>query len=125
MASTITTSHVLRCMLLTDREKGIGRCFTNDLVGHAADNVDVHGQDCFGRFGEFPRMELEFVNGYYYDAGFNGKIVDTMKHLFEQRLKCKSVDNPLQMVFTELMNSAYGKSRGTERVGLPPTLLSS
>ena len=58
----------------------------------------------------FQDVEFEFVNGYYYDEGFNDKIVGTMKHLFEQRLKYKAVKNPIQMVFKELMNSAYGKS---------------
>jgi len=86
-------------------EKGI-RCFTNDLVGNVVYFDKVGLED----FENFHQGEIEFINGYYYDKGFNNKINETMKYLFSQRLKYKREGNPIQMVFKELMNSSYGKA---------------
>ena len=59
---------------------------------------------------QFQDVEYQFIKGYYFDEGRNDKIKETMKHLFNQRLKYKKEKNPIQMVFKELMNSSYGKS---------------
>ena len=86
-------------------EKGI-RCFTNELVGNVVYFDKVGLED----FENFHQGEIEFINGYYYNQGFNDKINETMKYLFSQRLKYKKQGNPIQMVFKELMNSSYGKA---------------
>jgi len=86
-------------------EKGI-RCFTNDLIGKIVYLDKIGLED----FENFQGGEIEFINGYYYNQGFNTKINDTMKFLFQQRLKYKKMKNPIQMVFKELMNSSYGKA---------------
>ena len=92
-------------------EAGI-RNFTNDLVGEKV-YMDKIALDDLVKFQD---AEFEFINGYYYDEGFNDTIVKTIKYIFEQRLKYKRMkdedgnSNPIQMVFKELMNSSYGKT---------------
>ena len=82
------------------------RNFTNDLVGKIL-YIDKTGLEDLIKYQQ---VEYEFINGYYYDSGYNPKIKTTIRHLFNQRLIYKKVDNPLQMVFKECMNSCYGKS---------------
>ena len=82
------------------------RNFTNDLVGKLL-YIDKTGLEDLIKYQQ---VEYEFINGYYYDEGYNPNIKATMRHLFTQRLKYKRDDNPLQMVFKECMNSCYGKS---------------
>ena len=86
-------------------ESGI-RNFTNDLVGQKV-YMDKIALDDLVRFQD---AEFKFINGYYYDEGFNPKIVETITYVFSQRLKYKKMNNPLQLVFKELMNSSYGKT---------------
>ena len=95
--------HFPLASILTD--KGI-RNFTNDLEGHIIFLDKTGLEDC----EKFMKIEYEFIKGYYYDEGHNNKIKNTMRHLFNQRLKYKKEKNPIQMVFKELMNSSYGKS---------------
>jgi hypothetical protein len=59
---------------------------------------------------EFQGIEYEFLEGYYFDEGFNTKIKDTIKHMFNQRLKYKKEKNPIQVIYKLLMNSSYGKT---------------
>ena len=82
------------------------RDFTNDLVDEEVYMDKVGLEDLVN----FQGVEYEFIMGYYYDEGRNIKIKETMRHLFNQRLKFKKEKNPIQMVFKELMNSSYGKS---------------
>ncbi len=97
------------CSLLT--EDGI-RNFTNDLVGEKL-YIDKIGLDDLVKF---QNVEFKFINGYYYNEGFQTKIIETIKYVFQQRLKYKAMkdedgnSNPLQLVFKELMNSSYGKT---------------
>jgi hypothetical protein len=82
------------------------RNFTNDLIGKVL-YIDKTGLEDLIKYQQ---VEYEFINGYYYDEGYNPNIKTTIRHLFTQRLKYKRDDNPLQMVFKECMNSCYGKS---------------
>lgn len=59
---------------------------------------------------EFQGIEYKFLEGYYFDEGFNTKIKDTIKHMFNQRLKYKAENNPIQTLYKLLMNSSYGKT---------------
>jgi len=86
-------------------EDGV-RNFTNDLVGNKLYVDKIALEDMI----RFQNVEYNFIKGYYYDEGFNDKIKETITYVFEQRLKYKKLDNPLQLVFKELMNSSYGKT---------------
>ena len=39
----------------------------------------------------FQDVEYQFIKGYYFDEGRNDKIKETMRHLFNQRLKYKNL----------------------------------
>ena len=82
------------------------RNFTNDMVGQVVYMDNIALTDLV----RFQDAEYEFINGYYYDEGFNDTICSVIREIFEERLKYKKQGNPLQLVFKELMNSSYGKT---------------
>ena len=87
--------------------KGDGvRVFTNDLEGRVLYLDKTALEDLI----KYQQVEYEFINGYYYDEGFQPKINEVIQHIFNQRLKFKNEHNPIEMVFKECMNSSYGKS---------------
>ena len=90
---------------LIDEKSGV-RNFTNDIEGKIIYIDKIALEDLI----EYQKIKYEFINGYYYDDGFNNKVNETITHLFNQRLKFKKVKNPVQMIFKEIMNSSYGKS---------------
>ena len=100
----IKKSYDFPCSSLLTKE-GI-RNFTNDLEGHKIYIDNIALEDLI----KYQGAEFKFINGYYYNDGFNNKINETITYLFNQRLKFKKLKNPLQLVFKELMNSSYGKS---------------
>jgi hypothetical protein len=59
---------------------------------------------------EFYDIEYKVKRGYYFNEGFNTKINEFVKKLFELRLKYKSLNNPLEVTIKLLLNSIYGKS---------------
>ena len=54
-------------------------------------------------------IKFKIVRGYYYDEGRNCKLKEVIKTLFDERIKAKNEDNPIQAIYKLLMNSAYGK----------------
>jgi len=59
---------------------------------------------------KFHEIEFEIIRGYYFDEGFNTKIKDTIKFLFDERLRYKKEKNNIEMVYKLIMNSGYGKT---------------
>ena len=59
---------------------------------------------------EFYDIEYEVLRGYYFDEGYNNKINEFIKKLFDLRKKYKEEGNPLQNTIKLLLNSIYGKS---------------
>ena len=58
----------------------------------------------------FYDIDYEIVRGYYFNEGFNTKINDLIKILFDLRAKYKKEGNHLQETIKLLLNSIYGKS---------------
>lgn len=86
-------------------EEGV-RIFSNDMVGKII-RVDRYTlEDLI----EFQGVSFEVVRGYYFNEGFNNKINDVIKFVFDERLRMKKEGNPAQEVFKLIMNSGYGKS---------------
>lgn len=55
-------------------------------------------------------IKYEIIEGYYFDEGFNTKIKDEIKVLFDERIKAKDAKNEcLQQTYKLMMNSSYGK----------------
>ena len=59
---------------------------------------------------QFYDIEYDVIRGYYYNEGFNNKINQLIKILFDLRAKYKKEKNPVQQTVKLLMNSIYGKS---------------
>ena len=59
---------------------------------------------------EFYDVEYELIRGYFFNEGFNNKINEFIKTLFDLRLKYKNEGNALQQTIKLLLNSIYGKS---------------
>lgn len=85
-------------------EEGIHN-FTNELVGKHIFVDKTALEDLI----EFQKIEYTFIRGYYFDEGFNDKINEVIKELFDKRLQLKKEGNPLQETYKLLMNSSYGK----------------
>ena len=58
----------------------------------------------------FYDIEYDILRGYYFNEGFNTKINDLIRILFDLRAKYKKEGNPLQETIKLLLNSIYGKS---------------
>jgi hypothetical protein len=86
-------------------EQGI-RIFTNDMVGKTIRVDKTTLEDLI----EFHKITFEVVRGYYFDEGYNTKVCDTIKYLFNERLAKKAQKNPAEMIYKLIMNSSYGKS---------------
>ena len=53
---------------------------------------------------KFHKIKFEIITGYYYPY-----VKDTITYLFNERVKQKKLENPIQNVYKLLMNCAYGK----------------
>lgn len=58
----------------------------------------------------FHGAKFDIIRGVYWDEGYNTKICEKIREVFQLRLKYKSEKNPIETVFKLLMNSAYGKT---------------
>jgi len=86
-------------------DEGI-RNFTNDMVDRIIYVDKISLEDLI----KFHKIKFEIIKGYYYDEGRNPKVVEVIRDLFNERVKQKKLNNPIQNVYKLLMNSAYGKT---------------
>jgi hypothetical protein len=86
-------------------DKGI-RKFTNDCIGQHIFVDKPTLEDLI----KFQHLEFNIIRGYYFNEGFNTKIKEIIKFMFEERLKLKKQGNPAEMVYKLMMNSSYGKT---------------
>ncbi len=82
------------------------RNWTNDMIGKTMYVSKTTLEDLIS----FQDIKFDIIKGYTFNEGFNTKIKDTIKHLFDERVKQKKLKNPIQEVYKLLMNSSYGKS---------------
>jgi hypothetical protein len=54
--------------------------------------------------------KYDIIRGVYWDQGFNNKINDSIRTVFDLRAQKKKEKNGIQNVYKLLMNSAYGKT---------------
>lgn len=96
---------------------GIKRDFP--ILNRKVDEVRNYSNDILGNYYvdkttledliKFHKIEFKVIRGYYFDEGFNPQIKETIKFLFEERLRLKTEKNPIQEVYKLLMNASYGK----------------
>ena len=95
--------------LISELDENKTRIFSNEIKKTVyLDNITI--EDLIEFHGMTPNEDFEIIRGYYFNEGFNDKIKEVIKHLFDERLIKKSEDNPIQEVYKLIMNSAYGKS---------------
>ena len=82
------------------------RNFTNDVVDKII-YVDKTGLEDLIKFQD---IEFEIIKGYYFDEGFNNKINEVIKFVFNKRVQLKKEKNVGQLIYKLIMNSGYGKS---------------
>jgi len=58
----------------------------------------------------FQGVEYNVIRGYYWDEGRCQNLSSVIENLFNERVKQKQNDNPIQEVYKLLMNSSYGKT---------------
>jgi len=88
-----------------DETTGV-RNFTNDMVGRTVYLDKISLEDAI----KFQNIEFDVIKGYYFNDGFNYKIQEVITMLFNERLKKKKEGNPIQIIYKEILNSAYGKT---------------
>ncbi|GMF65805.1 unnamed protein product [Phytophthora lilii] len=98
-------SKKLHFPLLSVKEEGASRNFTNDIVGREF----VLDKYALEDLVKFQGATYEVIQGLYWNDGFNTAITTSIKELFEERLKLKAEKNPLQNGIKLLMNASYGK----------------
>ena len=92
--------------LLSYTNKDGIRNFTNEMEGRTVYLDKISLEDAI----QFQKIEFEIIKGYYYNEGRNFKLKEIIKFLFEERLRLKKKENPLQNIYKLIMNSSYGKT---------------
>lgn len=82
------------------------RIFSNEMVGRIIRCDKTSLED----FITYHNITFDIVKGYYFDEGYNTKVRDVIKYIFNKRLEEKKNKNPVEMVYKLIMNSGYGKS---------------
>ena len=85
-------------------EEGI-RDFNNDMIGKIMYVDKTSTEDLIN----FQGVEFEILKGYYFNDGFNNKIVETINYLFNKRKDLKALGNKSEVIYKLIMNSGYGK----------------
>jgi hypothetical protein len=97
----------LKAPLQSKKDENNARIFTNDFMPEDSLFLDKFATE---DFIEFQGATFDIVKGYYYNEGRNYEIQKTINYMFNQRKALKKLDNPAQVVYKLLMNSAYGKT---------------
>lgn len=95
-------------MSFVDRKTGI-RKWTDNIKDYKNVSVFVD-RTTLEIWKEYHNIEYKFIRGYYYDEGFNTKINDVIRYVFDKRKELKAQGNPAEQIYKLLMNSGYGKS---------------
>ena len=103
---TKVSKHYATPLISYINEKGT-RCWDDtEAVGQIIymDKIGLEGMQTFHG------MEYEILAGYYYNEGFNPKVCEVIKELFQARLEMKQENNPIEQQYKLILNSAYGKT---------------
>jgi len=89
-------------------DKGV-RSFTNEFKDHHLFIDKITLEDVM-KFHDMKPEDFEIIRGYYFDEGVNKKSKKIIRFLFNERLKKKKEENPIQEIYKLIMNSSYGKT---------------
>jgi hypothetical protein len=79
--------------------------YTNDVIGKKLVVDKITLEDLI----KFQGIEYKFIRGYYFNDGFNPKIKEVIEFMFNERIKLKKEENPLQNAYKLILNASYGK----------------
>ena len=88
-----------------DTDKGV-RNFTNDIIDKVI-YIDKTGLEDLIKFQD---IDFEILKGYYFNEGFNNKINEVIRYVFDKRVQLKKEKNVGQLIYKLIMNSGYGKA---------------
>ena len=100
----------------------VGKKYYNPMTNYLReDGKRIWSNDIEGRIVYIERVMLEILEehheiewecfgGLMFIGGYNTKIKDLVKRLYELRLKYKAQNNPLELVIKLLLNNLYGTS---------------
>jgi hypothetical protein len=83
----------------------------NDELKYTNDFIDKHiyvDKLTLEDYIKYHEIEFEILQGYYFDDGFNNKIVEINNYLLEKRNEYKGKNKCLEMIYKKLLNSVYG-----------------
>jgi hypothetical protein len=98
--------------LLSYIDKNGIRCFSNDVIG----KTFYLDKTMFEDAQEYQQITFDIKRGYYFNDGFNYKIKEVIKNMYNARVekKQKTKDfpegNPIERAYKELLNCSYGKT---------------
>jgi len=80
--------------------------FTNDVEGVRIFVDKISLEDMI----KFQNIQFKVIKGYYFDEGFNTKIKDIIRYIFDKRKQLKKEGNSSELIYKLIMNSGYGKT---------------
>jgi DNA polymerase III epsilon subunit-like protein len=80
--------------------------FTNDVEGVKIFVDKTSLEDMI----KFQNIEFKVIKGYYFNEGFNTKIKDIIRYIFDKRKQLKKEGNSSELIYKLIMNSGYGKT---------------
>jgi hypothetical protein len=91
--------------LLSYKNEDSVRLFTNDIIGKEIYTDKIALEDSI----KYQDVKVEILQGYYFNDGFNPKIVNVIYELGNERAKKRAEGNKIQECYKMLSNSVYGK----------------
>lgn len=95
------------------KENGIKKFHNVDILddeGKIKECIMYVGKIKFEDLVNFQKIEYEILEGVYFNEGFNPKVKELMRIIYDRRNHYKKLKNPIQVCFKLIMNSAYGKT---------------
>ena len=92
--------------LLTKTGKNGERFWINDMEGEEiyVDRISLE------ELIKYHDIEYEVKTGVMFNEGYNNKIGKVVKKLYDLRTKYKKENNPIQLLYKLMLNTAYGKT---------------
>lgn len=107
----ITRVGIKRQFPLMSYNDGLTRKWTNDVIGNDEQPISLYvDRTMIEDWIKFHDVDFKVVRGYYFTDGYNPLINKTMRFLFEERLRQKKLENPIENTYKLCMNSGYGKT---------------
>ena len=91
---------------LTKTGKNRERLWINDMENEEAYVDRISMDELIKHHG----IEFEVKTGVMFNEGYNNKIGEVVKKLYELRTKYKKEKNPVQLLYKLMLNTAYGKN---------------